>query len=66
MKLTVLTAFIIIIVALVIFAPLATIWALNTLFTLGIAYTWQTWLSVIVLNITVLGGLSSQFNKSSK
>lgn len=65
MKPAVLTAFIIILVALVIFVPLATIWALNTLFSLGIAYTWQTWLSVIVLNMTVLGGLKSQFNKLS-
>lgn len=39
-------------VFLVIFAPLATIWALNTLFSLGILYNFWTWLAVIVMNLT--------------
>lgn len=45
------------IIAIVVFAPFATIFALNTLFGLGIAYTFWTWLSVIILNVLVLGGL---------
>lgn len=35
---------------LIIVGPLLTIWALNTLFpVLAIGYTWQTWLSVVIL-----------------
>lgn len=33
--------------------PLAVIWALNTLFVLGIPYTFWTWLAVLVLNATI-------------
>jgi hypothetical protein len=47
-------------VLLVIFGPLVTIWALNTLFpVLAIAYTFDTWCAVILLgaflraNVTV-------------
>lgn len=29
--------------------PWAAIWALNTLFTLGIAYTFNSWLSALIL-----------------
>lgn len=36
-------------VVLVIVGPIITIWSLNTLFSLGIAYTFWTWLAVIVL-----------------
>ena len=38
------------IVVILVFGPFATIWAANTLFpVLAIPYTWQTWLSVILL-----------------
>jgi hypothetical protein len=41
-------------VAIVIFfAPLISIWALNTLFNLSIAYTFKTWLSALVLGSIV-------------
>jgi hypothetical protein len=41
----------VLIVALVVLGPLLTIWALNTLFPiLAIPYTWQTWLSVLVMS----------------
>lgn len=36
-------------IAAVILAPLSVIWALNTLFALGIAYNFWTWLAVLVL-----------------
>lgn len=36
-----------------ILAPLAVLWALNTLFTLGLAYTFTNWLAVIVLLIVL-------------
>lgn len=38
--------------------PFLTIAAANTLFNLGIAYTFPTWLSVFWLNLTTFGGLS--------
>jgi hypothetical protein len=45
---------IIMLVAIVIFfAPLISIWALNTLFSLGIAYTFKTWLAALVLGSIV-------------
>lgn len=38
------------IIVILVFGPFATIWAANTLFpVLAIPYTWQTWLSVILL-----------------
>lgn len=42
-------------VALLLLAPFATIWSLNTLFGLGIAYTFWTWLAVVWL-AGLLGG----------
>ena len=38
-----------VIIAALVASPLATIWALNTLFGLGIAYTFKTWLAALVL-----------------
>lgn len=37
---------------LIVFGPFAIVWALNTLFALGIAYNFWTWLSVVILNLT--------------
>lgn len=34
-----------------IFSPLLTIWALNTLFSLGIAYTFSTWFAMLWVNM---------------
>jgi hypothetical protein len=42
----------IIIFGLIFLWPLAIIWALNTLFMLGIAYTFWTWLAVLILTIS--------------
>ena len=40
----------VLIVGLIVLGPLLTIWAANTLFpALAIAYTWETWLAVILL-----------------
>ena len=37
----------------IIFAPLAVLWSLNTLFpVLAIPYTFWSWLSVVILNCT--------------
>jgi hypothetical protein len=39
-----------------IFGPLLTIWALNTLFpSLAIAYTWQTWAAIVLLGMWFRG-----------
>jgi hypothetical protein len=40
------------VIAIVILTPLAVIWALNTLFNLGIAYNFWTWLAMAVLTGT--------------
>lgn len=50
-------------VAIVVFAPFASIWALNTLFpALNIAYTFDTWLAALLLS-GALGGSSVRFRK---
>jgi len=40
---------ILVVVALIVLGPLIVIWALNTLFGLGIAYTFWTWLATLVI-----------------
>lgn len=47
------------VLALIVLGPLAVIWALNTLFSLGIAYTFWNWLAVVVLQSFVF---SFRFN----
>lgn len=42
--------------------PLAVIWALNTLFGMGIAYTFWNWLAMIVLT-PIFGKASLKVNK---
>jgi len=50
------------IVLVVIFAPLCTIWALNTLFTLNIAYSLETWASAFILTSIISGkGIEATF-----
>jgi hypothetical protein len=47
-----------------IFGPLLTIWALNTLFpALAIAYTWQTWAAIVLLGMWVRGLVDFRKNK---
>ena len=52
MKNTTIVLAVIALILLVIFAPLAVIWSLNTLFTLAIPYNFYTWLAVVVMNLT--------------
>lgn len=47
---------------LIILFPLVTIWGLNTLFGLGVAYTFKTWLSMLVVGVFIRGG-NIQTNK---
>ncbi len=35
--------------ALLVAGPFLIVWALNTLFGLGLGYTWQTWIATVVL-----------------
>lgn len=37
--------------------PLLTVWAINSLFNLGISYTFQNWFACIVLIFTLQGAL---------
>jgi hypothetical protein len=50
---------IIVAIFLIIVGPLITIWSLNTLFGLGIAYTFWTWLATAWLSIVTFGSVSS-------
>ena len=43
---------------LIIAGPLLMIWSLNTLFALGIAYTWQTWVAALLIFGTLSAGRS--------
>jgi hypothetical protein len=51
---------------LVILAPLATIWSINTLFQLGIGYTVEAWLAVVWLSTVTFGGLTHAINNLKK
>lgn len=55
--------FILVVIAFVVFWPLAIIWALNTVFiTLSIPYTFWTWLGVVILQMSTFGGISASIN----
>lgn len=41
------------IIAAIVFTPFVGIWALNTLFGLGILYTFKTWLAALVLGAII-------------
>lgn len=46
-----------------ILGPLLTIWSLNTLFGLGIAYGVLEWLAMVWLSIVTFGGLGYKVNQ---
>lgn len=48
------TIFVIVLAAIALY-PVATIWSLNTLFSLGIPYTPETWLATVWLGIATFG-----------
>lgn len=50
---------ILVIVAIAVLAPLPYIWALNTLFRLGIPYTFWTWLATALLILPLVGSRTS-------
>lgn len=49
-------------IALVVLGPLVTIWSLNTLFNLGIDYTFYTWLAMAWLSLATFGSVTSAIN----
>jgi hypothetical protein len=53
---------IVLVLALIVLAPFAVIWALNTLFALAIPYTFWTWLAMLVVT-TVFGKANVTVNK---
>ena len=58
--------FLAIVLTVIILFPLATIWSLNTLFQLGIAYSFKTWLAAVFLQMATFGGVSSTIRETSK
>lgn len=55
---------IILLLALIVLTPLGTIWSLNVLFQLEIAYTVKTWFAVIFLQMVTFGAVSSTARQS--
>jgi len=51
-------------VTLIVLGPLATIWSLNTLFGLGIAYTFWTWLATAWLSMVTFGSVTSSIRRN--
>jgi len=51
-----LISFVVLVVILSVIAliPLVIVWSLNTLFSLGIPYSFWSWLAVVILNLTWL------------
>lgn len=58
MKYVAIVGVLVFLLGMLIIGPLLTIFSLNTLFGLNIAYTIWTYLSVMWLNLTTFGGLS--------
>lgn len=53
------------IIAVAVLIPLAFMWSINTLFDLGIAYTWKTWLAALIFIVFWVGsGSSTSVGKS--
>ncbi len=49
-----------------ILCPFATLWAMNTLFKLGIEYTFWNWLAIVILIITLQTAVNISTNKTVK
>lgn len=54
---------IVLLILLIVFSPLITIWSLNTLFNLSIAYTIWTWLATAWLSLVTFGSVTSAIRK---
>lgn len=58
MKYVAIVGVLVFLLGMLIIGPFLTIFAINTVFNLSIAYNIYTWLSVAWLNLTTFGGLS--------
>ena len=52
---TKIAVFVLFLIVLVLIGPLISIWALNTVFGLGIAYTFWTWLAMAWIGLVING-----------
>ena len=59
MKTTTILIWLAFVIAAVTLGPLATIWSINTLFTLTIPYTLETWGAVVWLTMVTFGNVVS-------
>lgn len=46
---------VLLLIAVIVAVPFINIWAVNTLFGLGIGYTWSTWFASLILSSLVSG-----------
>ena len=46
-------------ITLIVVSPFATIWSLNVLFNLGIAYTLETWIATVWLSMVTFGNVAT-------
>lgn len=57
MKTTALIGWLLLVVAAIILGPIATIWSINTLFSLTIPYQFETWCAVVWLSMVTFGNV---------
>jgi hypothetical protein len=55
---------VLLIVVMIVFGPLVTIWSLNTLFGMGIEYTLWTWLAAVWLSMVTFGSVSGAIRRN--
>ena len=53
-------------ISLIIAAPFVTLWSMNTLFGLGISYTFKSWLAMCWLSLTTFGSVNLAINNLKK
>jgi hypothetical protein len=63
MKLFTLLFFLSIMIAILVVAPLLSIWSLNTLFGLGIEYMLSTWFAMVWLSAVTFGSIGFALSK---
>jgi hypothetical protein len=56
----------VLVLAIIVFAPFATIWSMNTLFGLGIDYTFWTWLAMAWLSTVTFGGVAYNVRRKDR
>jgi hypothetical protein len=66
MKLFTLLFFLSIMIAILVIAPLVSIWSLNTLFGLGIEYAISTWFAMVWLSMVTFGSIGFALTKQNR